>query len=770
MISTHEICTKLYSDPVLALMIPQRSCRSLPVPSLRKGIPIVGCYFYLIEGDAGKSKRIFPPIARVFIDKRTGKVVDICLAPLFWEPGHRTETSVGEYPGHGTKGLSVIEKDKLVQDYFSYVDQLLADTYGSKSFPKDERYRRWLESFHRLKENGLDAYYEQLAGFNLASSTLLNQPVVQEPITTDIVDANTDVEKPSATVDLEAVVTKTRRIIAEAGVENLKSNLDRIVATMLNRQFLVAVVGEFGRGKSTLVNQLLEIDLLPANPTPTTALLTQITFGQTTRAQLIKTDGAMINIDLDTMSEEGFWDSTDIAATDGLLRVEVDNPLLKRGAFQIIDTPGVGDPIGERADIAMATIARCDATLLVVNATMPLSLTEMNFIEDHIRSIRRPRAAVVVTHLDRIRSDERPMVIKNIKHRLEQRFSGIPLWCAFDGLTESEQSFFEVHDLNGIREKLTAWALDPNHRILRKQFLKAMVNELLERLVRTLKARRESIMAQVAAQKSDQKVMEAKRSALELRWQDLRIELEKRQLSFERQFSDDLENRREAWLEGLQLQLRQTQNPKNWWETTLPYRLKTDTKQLHSRIEQDIRTRLQADEEWLRGQIQAIFDVDSSLSRVQMARSKTENNNQTLSIDVDDINRLRLISRIGTASLTLSGFLFPPLSAVLIAGSIAGGVSMEIFLSNRIEQQKQTLSEKLHKLIDKMFDDSIGTVLTTIRQSYAALKQQLDEEERLWGDATSSDTANDQAGVAKELTFVDAFISDTEHLMSQMIE
>src|SRR5271165_4842815 len=48
--------------------------------------------------------------------------------------------------------------------------------------------------------------------------------------------------------------------------------------------FRVLVLGEFKRGKSTLINALLGEPILPANVTPTTAVLTVVKYGEERRA------------------------------------------------------------------------------------------------------------------------------------------------------------------------------------------------------------------------------------------------------------------------------------------------------------------------------------------------------------------------------------------------------------------------------------------------------------------------------------------------------
>ncbi|MGE3445882.1 MAG: dynamin family protein [Acidimicrobiia bacterium] len=61
---------------------------------------------------------------------------------------------------------------------------------------------------------------------------------------------------------------------------DLAERLERATARHRERRFHIAVVGEFERGKSTLVNALLERDLMATGVLPLTAVATAVGFGE----------------------------------------------------------------------------------------------------------------------------------------------------------------------------------------------------------------------------------------------------------------------------------------------------------------------------------------------------------------------------------------------------------------------------------------------------------------------------------------------------------
>src|SRR5579871_6730893 len=55
--------------------------------------------------------------------------------------------------------------------------------------------------------------------------------------------------------------------------------IEEVLARMREHRFTVAVVGEFKTGKSTFVNALLGVDVVPTDVVPATATLNRMTYG-----------------------------------------------------------------------------------------------------------------------------------------------------------------------------------------------------------------------------------------------------------------------------------------------------------------------------------------------------------------------------------------------------------------------------------------------------------------------------------------------------------
>ena len=146
--------------------------------------------------------------------------------------------------------------------------------------------------------------------------------------------------------------------------------------------FRLAFVGEFSRGKSTLINRLLGRDLLPIGARPTTGTLISIVAGETEKMEICPPDKGWEVREM----EESSW--TDLLASEQnetdqekltRVRLTLDHPWLKAIDVELIDTPGAGDLNSNRTALLSDLLSRCDAAVILVSATLPFSITEASF-------------------------------------------------------------------------------------------------------------------------------------------------------------------------------------------------------------------------------------------------------------------------------------------------------------------------------------------------------------------------------------------------------
>lgn len=150
-------------------------------------------------------------------------------------------------------------------------------------------------------------------------------------------------------------------------------------------RFRLAVLGQFKRGKSTLLNALLHEPLLPTGILPLTAIPTTLRYGPERRVRISFQDGRCedYNGSLEHLQEilTGYVSEQENSANRfGVAQVEVDHP----AAFlahnvEIMDTPGIGSTLLHNTRTARAMVPVCDGALFVLSPDPPITEVEVQF-------------------------------------------------------------------------------------------------------------------------------------------------------------------------------------------------------------------------------------------------------------------------------------------------------------------------------------------------------------------------------------------------------
>ena len=223
----------------------------------------------------------------------------------------------------------------------------------------------------------------------------------------------------SVSVDGASRLLRLGRLAQELGTEPVAEEARELAARASEGRFYVACVGQFKRGKSTLLNALVGHEVVPAGFVPVTAVPTVIRFGDELHARVRMRDGFWQDIAMSDLKEyvTEELNPENKKAVDGA-EVFVPSPLLSSGMC-FVDTPGLGSVFTGNTATTQAFIPHIDAALVVVGADPPIAGEELALVEAVGRQVQD--LILVINKADRTSDPERAAAVKFTREVLEKR-------------------------------------------------------------------------------------------------------------------------------------------------------------------------------------------------------------------------------------------------------------------------------------------------------------------------------------------------------------
>jgi small GTP-binding protein len=183
--------------------------------------------------------------------------------------------------------------------------------------------------------------------------------------------------------------------------------------------FNLSVLGQFKRGKSTLINALLGEDILPTGVLPLTAIITSLHYSENKRAEVIFNNGETKTINYKDIyqyvtEKENPQNCKEIKEVD----IYYPSPLLKKGVI-LVDTPGIGSIYKNNTEITENYLHRADAVIFVLAVDPPMTEKEMDFL-DEVKTIAN-KVIFVLNKIDIVSENDLKQIIDFSKKAIEDR-------------------------------------------------------------------------------------------------------------------------------------------------------------------------------------------------------------------------------------------------------------------------------------------------------------------------------------------------------------
>lgn len=220
-------------------------------------------------------------------------------------------------------------------------------------------------------------------------------------------------------MDVTSDLNLLRDFCLELKLDPSVEGIDEVRRRLAEDEFNVVIVGEFKRGKSTLINALLEQSILPADVLPCSATLNRVTYGIDPHAVIEYRDGSSEEIPVDELEDyvtKLTPESEQRAANVKSATVYYPISFCKNGVT-IIDTPGLNDDAA-MTEVTLGVLPEADAAIMVMMCGSPFSESEREFLENKIMAADLGRVLFVVTGIDRYDEEEQEKLLELFRRRI----------------------------------------------------------------------------------------------------------------------------------------------------------------------------------------------------------------------------------------------------------------------------------------------------------------------------------------------------------------
>lgn len=313
------------------------------------------------------------------------------------------------------------------------------------------------ESFDYLKDTSIlnhENYDKLISLFDHKELDVENEIIVKEKI----IDSD---ENKSSFKDLKTSLENIIKELKDKSTnETSKNEFDEVSNYLNTQKFSIGITGVMNAGKSTMLNALMGKEVLGSAVVPETANLTIVKHNEKENAKVFYWNKAewdrieksanqlesmqdyvnetkkIFGDDLKSyIKEESRYDEISINDLSSYTSAEADGKkcnLVKyvelgsnldflRDGIEIVDTPGLDDPVIQREEITKEYISACDMMLHLMNVSQSATLKDVEFIIDALLYQNISKLLIVITRADTVSKEQLEEVINYTKSSIKRQ-------------------------------------------------------------------------------------------------------------------------------------------------------------------------------------------------------------------------------------------------------------------------------------------------------------------------------------------------------------
>ncbi|MCZ2074186.1 MAG: dynamin family protein [Bryobacterales bacterium] len=243
-------------------------------------------------------------------------------------------------------------------------------------------------------------------------------------------------------LELAALIRGVMQLFHEARDDRREHQARRLLSRLAEDQFNLVVVGQFKRGKSSLMNAVIGLDRLPTGVLPLTSVVTTVRHGDRECVHVQTRESSLLcEIPLAQLPEYVTEKGNPGNRKQVLLAmVRLPAEILRLG-FHFIDTPGIGSAIVANTATTHGFLPEADAVIFVTGFESAMNEGELAFLRTVARHVSK--IFFVVNKRDLVSAEESETVLASIRETISAQ------------LGDSAPRLFAISAREGLEAKLT---------------------------------------------------------------------------------------------------------------------------------------------------------------------------------------------------------------------------------------------------------------------------------------------------------------------------
>lgn len=254
------------------------------------------------------------------------------------------------------------------------------------------------------------------------------------------------------------ILTKELNSLSSIAPKNIFENLQNLITKAQSQHFSIGITGILSSGKSTLLNALLGQEILGSSTIPETASLTILKYSPKSYAKIIfwnqeqwqelksTLDSKLLENLLENQEFSDFFknyiqeseQSLEIPLQDLPKFTSANNPSklcnlvqktilftplnFLKNKVEIVDTPGLDDPIIQREEITKNYLTKCDLLIHAMNASQSATQIDLEFLLETLQTSNISRLLIILTHADLLTQEELHQALNYTKESIQAKF------------------------------------------------------------------------------------------------------------------------------------------------------------------------------------------------------------------------------------------------------------------------------------------------------------------------------------------------------------